>query len=618
MREVGIIVALVVGVVVISALARLVRLPSPVLLVAGGIVVSFLPGVPEIHLEPELVLVVLLPPLLYAAAVRTSLIDVRRNVRWIVLLAVGLVLFTAAAVGVTMLLAVSGLSLATAMAFGAVIAPTDAVAATAVAHRIGLERKLVTVLEGESMFNDATALVLLQVALLAVEGAFHPVEAVGRFVLVAAGGIAVGAVVAGAFTLLRRNAKDTLSVSAMSLVAPYAAFIPAEELKVSGVLAVVVTGLILAHRSPIDQSPQGRLVITSIWGTVQFVLEGVVFALIGLQLRQLIDERHSTWAEIAAASVISFAVVVLTRPIWIAVSNAAGRLTARGRAASLTPKQITVVSWAGMRGVVSLAAALSLPLDTDRRDLLLISTIAVIVGTLCVQGLTLPWVIRKVDLEPPDPRLDALQQARAQQLATTEAIARLRELAAEEHPPPEVVDRLERFAELRAFIAWENLAPDASATPTAQFRRLRNEMIAAERGVLVRLRDGGELDDEVLRRVQLQLDLEEAMLTVPDEDVSGEGGMVAELIPNSPASCEHLDAAASPPRPTDLRCDECVKLGWEWVHLRQCLECGQVGCCDSSRGRHATAHFHSTLHPVMRSAEEGEAWRWCYVDRLTG
>jgi CPA1 family monovalent cation:H+ antiporter len=618
MREVGIIVALVVGVVVISALGRLIRLPSPVLLVGAGIVVSFLPGVPEIHLEPELVLVVLLPPLLYAASIRTSLIDVRRNVRWIVLLAVGLVLFTALTVGLGMYLAVSGISLATALAFGAVVAPTDAVAATAVAHRVGLERKLVTVLEGESMFNDATALVLLQVALLAVDGAFHPIEAVGRFFLVAVGGIAVGVVVAAIFTVVRRHSRDTLSVSAMSLVAPYAAFIPAEELKVSGVLAVVVTGLILAHRSPVDQTPEGRLVIVSIWGTVQFVLEGVVFALIGLQLRGLVDGRQSTWGEIVVAGVVAFVIVVVSRPVWILISDLAGRLTAAGRAACLTPKQGAVVSWAGMRGVVSLAAALSLPLDTERRGLLLVTTIGVIVGTLSLQGLTLPWVIRRVGLEPPDPRLDALQQARAQQLATSAAIARLRELEVAEQPSPEVVSRLERFAELRAFIAWENLAPDASSTPTAQFRRLRNEMIAAEREVLVRLRDGGGLDDAVLRRVQRQLDLEEAMLAEPDEDISGEGGMVAELIPNAPDSCEHLDTAPARERPDALRCEECIKLGWEWVHLRQCLECGRVGCCDSSRGKHATAHFRTTGHPVIRSAEAGEGWRWCFVDHLAG
>jgi CPA1 family monovalent cation:H+ antiporter len=587
------------------------------LLVAAGVAVSFLPGVPEIRLEPELVLVVLLPPLLYAAAIRTSLLDVRRNRRWIGMLAVGAVLFTALTVGVGIHLAVSGISLATAVALGAIVAPTDAVAASAVAHRVGLERKLVTVLEGESMFNDATALVLLQVALLAVDGAFRPVEAVGRFVLVAAGGVAVGVAVAAVFTFLRRHAPDTLSVSAMSLVAPYAAFIPAEELKVSGVLAVVVTGLILAHRAPIDQSPQGRLVTGSVWDTLQFVLEGVVFALIGLQFRSLIDGRQSTWGELALAAVVAFAIVVVSRPVWVAGSNLVAKATARGREGVLTSKQVTVVSWAGMRGVVSLAAALALPIDAERRGLLLVTTVAVIVGTLCVQGLTLPWVIRRVGLEPPDPRLDALQQAQAQQLATSAAIARLRELDEVEHAPAEIIDRLERYAELRAFIAWENLAPDTRTTPTAQFRRLRNEMITAEREVLVGLRDGGDLDDDVLRRVQFQLDLEEAMLTEPD-DVSGDGGMVAELIPNSPASCEHLDEVPNLARPENLTCDECVALGWEWVHLRQCLTCGRVACCDSSRGKHATAHYHSTKHPVIRSAEPGEAWRWCYVDRLTG
>ena len=617
-EEVEVVIALVVGVIAVSAFSRRFGLPAPILLVLGGVAVSFVPGVPEIALDPELVLVVVLPPLLYAAAVRSSLIDLRRNARAIGFLAVGLVLATVLAVGFGLHAVVPGISLATAMALGAVVAPPDAVATSAVARRSGLDRKTLTVLEGESLFNDATSLVALQVALLAIAGEFGAVSAVGRFVMVGAGGLAVGVVAGFVLSWIRRQIHDTLTDAAVSLVAPFAAFIPAEMLHVSGVVAVVVAGLILAHRSPADQDPQARLVDNAVWGTLQFVLEGAVFALIGLQLRRIVTSTDWDPSELLVSSAVVLAAVILVRPAWIFGTTYLARLAPWKSVGNPPANQLAVVSWAGMRGVVSLAAALSLPLAIERRGLLVVLAVVVIIATLVVQGLTLPWVIRRLGIEPPDPRLDTLQRARAQEVASEAALARLQELEATERPPPEVVEALRRKVELGRFMIWERLAD--GATPTRVYRRLRLEMIRAERDVLLQLRDAGELDDHVLRAVQLQLDLEDALLTQAMEEPDERRGLLEELIPPAPSTCDHLAAAPSPPRPEPggLGCEECLALGWDWVHLRQCLTCEHVGCCDSSRGRHAAGHFDTEHHPVMRSAEPGEAWRWCYVDRVLG
>jgi CPA1 family monovalent cation:H+ antiporter len=381
----------------------------------------------------------------------------------------------------------------------------------------------------------------------------------------------------------------------------------------------VVTGLILAHRSPIDQDPQARLVEGAVWSTIQFVLEGAVFALIGLQLRGVVTDTDWSASELALSSLVVLGVVVLVRPAWIFGLVYLARITPWRSEGTPPVRQLAVVSWAGMRGVVSLAAALSLPLALERRGLLLVLTVVVIVGTLVVQGLTLPSVIRRLGIEPPDPRLDTLQRARAIEAASDAALERLHELAAREHPAREIVDRLERLAELGRYTVWERLADDPGATPSHTYKRLRAEMIQAEREVLVRLRNTGELDDHILREVQQQLDLEETLLTPALQDGASERrGTLDELIPAAPSTCDHLDAAPpGRPEPEPVAgCEECLVLGWEWVHLRRCLACGHVGCCDSSRGRHADDHHRTVGHPVMRSAEPGEAWRWCYVDRV--
>jgi Na+/H+ antiporter len=617
--QVAAIVALIVGVIAVSALARAIRVPAPILLVVAGVGASLIPAVPDVRLNPELVLVVLLPPLLYATARSSSLIDIRRDARAIGLLAIGLVLATTAVVGFG-LHAVADVPIWAAIALGAIVAPPDAVAATAVARRSGLGRRTLTVLEGESLFNDATALVSLRVAIAAVAGSVGLATAAGEFLLASVGGVAVGLAVGWVLVRVRRHVTDAITGTALSLVAPFIAFLPAELIEASGVIAVVVAGLLMAHHAPLDQRPRARLVETSTWGTIQFLLEGTVFALIGLELREVVGTAAETPLELAIAAAVVLGAVVLVRPAWVFGAAGLARLTPWRDRAPGDNRQLAALSWAGMRGVVSLAAALSLPADFPRRELLIVLTVIVIIGTLGIQGLSLPWVIRRLGIQPPDPRLDDLQKASAQDRATAAALARLDEVAAADDLPDAVVDRLRRLAEIRTEIAWERLGDVDAEAPSAAYRRVRREMITAERQVLVDLRDKGELDEEVLRQVQLELDLEETLLFA---DGGGEpaGGMLEELLADraqAERACEHLRAAADPPRPAELVCPACVELGLTWVHLRQCLDCGQVGCCDSSPQRHADAHWRATGHPVMRSAEPGEGWRWCYVDRQVG
>jgi monovalent cation/hydrogen antiporter len=620
MRGLALLVVLVVAVVAVSRLAVVLRVPAPVLLVLTGLTVAALPWVPAVEIDPDLVLFVLLPPLLFAAALGSSYVGLRQVRGAILLLAVGLVLFTSAAVAFALIPVLPGISLAAAFAVGAIVAPPDAVAATAVARRAGMPRQSVTILEGESLFDDATALTTLRVAVAAVAtGTVTVMSVVSDFAIAVVAGAAVGIAGAVALGWVRRRGIDTLSGVALSVAAPFAAYLGAEQIRGSGVIAVVVMGLILGHRSAVEQSPDARITDEAIWKSTQFVLEGAVFALIGLQLPAIIDNVEEPPAIVLAVCGVTLAAVILARPVWIIASVLLARVVpwlGMGRPAW---SDVAVISWAGMRGVVSLAAAQSLPLDFPRRDLALLVAIVVILGTLGLQGLTLPVVIRLVGVRPPDPRLDALAIANAQEEAVDAAVRRLDQLAAEQDLPPEMVVKLRTDAELRGLVAWERLGrADGGEPPSRMYPRLRNEMLSAERAIFVRLRDSGDLDEDVLRRVQAELDLEQALLVRrakvdrPSEETEVP---TREL---SPPRCRHLrDVVAVSARSSE--CEGCVAEGRnDWVHLRACLGCGHTGCCDSSPRRHAREHFELTQHPVMRSAEPGETWRWCYVDRELG
>jgi CPA1 family monovalent cation:H+ antiporter len=607
-----------------SALGRKLNVSVPLLLVLAGVAGSFLPFVPRIELNPEMVLVGLLPPLLYAAALRTSLYDFGSNRRAIALLSVGYVIFGAVTVGLVVWWLFPEIPLAAAIALGAVIAPPDAVAATTIARRVGMPRRIISILEGESLVNDATALVCLRAAIAALAGAVSVARIAGDFLVAAGGGLVVGLAAAYILTEFRKRIRNVAINTTTSLMAPFLAYLPAEAIHASGVLAVVVTGLVMGTKAPSMPNGAARLSQRSNWNTVQFLLENSVFLLIGLQVRTIIDgvQDDSLGADRiwAGCALILLAVLVL-RPVWVFPATYLPRLIPAVRRHDPAPpwQFAAIVSWAGMRGVVTLAAVLVLPADLEHRSVLILAAMVVVGGTLTLQGFTLPALVRLLRIQGPDQREDALNQASLVQLATAAGVERLEELRTE-NDPPEVVAMLKRRTQERGLAAWERLGrPSAeTATPSQRYAQLRLAMLEAERATVLELRRGGEYAHEILSNVLDQLDVEESMLDVAlDElDTSAEGA--GEGIARPGGVCAHLESASSTDAPRDAFCEECVREGTTTVHLRMCLSCGNVGCCDSSPGTHASRHFDSTGHPVMRSIEPGEDWRWCYADDLLG
>jgi monovalent cation/hydrogen antiporter len=517
---------LVAAAAAVAGVARRMGWSAPLLLVVAGIAVSFVPGVAEYELEPEVVLYFILPPLLFAAAWQSSVLNFRKNIRSISLLSVGLVLFTTLAVGFAVHWVLPDLPLAAAFALGAIVSPPDAVAATAVGRTVGLPRRLITILSGESLVNDATALTAYRVAVgAAVAGGFSIWKGALEFLAAALGGLAVGIVLAVAAERTLQKLRDPVLENTLVLLLPFLAFAAAEELgwdgyHGSGVLAVVTAGLYLGHRSPRRQTAATRLQGTEVWRVIEFLLESVVFALIGLQLRtvvQALSERDP--GELVAAGAVALGVTIAARFVWMYPGTyLPGALTPIGDAAKPSWQYPTVLAWAGMRGVVSLAAAAGLPEEFPERDLVQFLTFVVVVGTLLIQGLTLPALIRRLGVTGSEEQQDLIREAGAQHAAANAAIARLdQELAGATAVPEDVVARLREKAEIRQLGAWERLggrgAEGSIEPPTVSFRRLRRAMIDAEREVFIDLRDRGQIDDEVLLRVQRELDLEESILT---------------------------------------------------------------------------------------------------------
>ena len=622
-------VTLVAIAVAVSAASERFSVAAPLGLIVVGIAGSYLPFVPEFELTPDLVLIGLLPPLLYAAAIRTSLVDFRTNKRPIALLSVGLVLFTAAGIAV-LAHAVLPIEWGVAFALGAVVAPPDAVAATTIARRVGLPRRIVTILEGESLVNDATAIVALRVSIATAGGAVSVWEVGLGFVVSAVGGVVVGVMVALVVGKLRRRIDDTLTDVAFSLLTPWLAYLPAEGIEIhlgeldthpSGVLAVVVAGLLLGHKSHMIQSASSRMFERTNWATISFVLENVVFLLIGLQLRDIVnalgDDELSSGRVMAASGLVLVGVMVL-RLIWMFPATYLPRMIPAVRRVDPSPpwQYPAVIAWAGMRGVVTLAAVFLLPAETPHRPALVMVAFVVTVGTLLIQGLTLPFVVRSLGLQAPDPHEDNLEEAKVHQRASDAGLTFL-----EEHEAGRVSEsvrqRLRQRATDRVNAVWERLG--GAETPSAQYSRARAAMLAAERAEVLRLRDEASIDQSVLQRVLDALDVEESILDRMSENETT-ANRETELRPvTGRGGCEHLKEYCVTPTPiTPEGCEECLRDGHEWVHLRLCMECGHVGCCNSSPEKHADQHFNETGHPVMRSFEPGEAWRWCFVDNLTG
>ncbi|RNL62290.1 Na+/H+ antiporter [Nocardioides marmoriginsengisoli] len=613
-------VSLVAAVLATTAVCARLNLSSPLTLIAVGIIGSFLPFIPDVELHPEVVLLGLLPPLLYAASLQTSLVDFNANRRSILLLSVGLVAFTTAGVGVLVHALLPDVGWAGAFAIGAVVAPPDAIAATAIGRRIGLPRRIVTILEGESLLNDATALVALRTALAAAIGVVTWQEIAEDFGRAAGGGLLIGLLFFVVIGYIRKHVTDPVFDSGLSFVTPFAAYVTAEEIHASGVISVVVAGLLLGHKAPIIQTAQSRIAERMNWRSIAFLLESSVFLLIGLQARTIITDAGDddlSGGRIALICALTLVAVIVLRVVWVfAARYLIVRPSADGQTGQKPPWTYTLLlGWAGMRGVVTLAAAFIIPTSMPHREVLLLIAFTVTAGTLFLQGMTLPWLAKRLRVPSPDPTADALSRANLLHQASQAGLAALDCL--DEEDPHEVSETIRERVRNRDYAAWERVGAAQAETPSEIYARRRQVMIEAERARVLEIRSTGTVAHEVVEEVLAMLDVEESMLDYSErerERVKASGTPIA-----FEGDCDDLRLPRPPVEPdTPGECGECVRMGSAWVHLRMCLVCGHIGCCDSSPQKHATGHFHSTGHEVMRSAEPGETWRWCFVHELTG
>jgi monovalent cation/hydrogen antiporter len=511
--------ALMVAVAGLSVLARLVRVPYPILLVIGGLVLGFVPGMPDVALPPELVLVVFLPPLLYWAGFFSSPRDLRADARAISLAAVGLVLVTMVAVAAVAHALVEGMSWPAAFALGAIVSPTDPLAATAIGRRLGVPRRTITLLEGESLVNDATALVAYRIAVAAVGGGFVVWQAGLGFVVTAAGGVAVGLLAGWLVAELRRRLDEPVVEIVVSVFTGYAAYLPAELLGVSGVLAAVTAGIYVGWRAPELASPSTRLLGFSFWEVLVYLANAVLFILVGLQLQPILAELDGTAvAVLVGQGVLVSAVVIGVRLGWLfsvpylirVIDRRPSQVMRRAGA-----RERLVVGWSGMRGAVSLAAALALPLDFPLRNLILFLTFAVILATLVVQGLTLPTLIRRLGVQGDD--AEEREELRARLAAANAALERLDELAGEDWTRDDTVERLHGlydFRRRRLKVRAGKIEDDGAEDRSLAYQRLVRELLQAQRGAIVRLRNQGVISNDVMHRIERELDLEDTRLEI--------------------------------------------------------------------------------------------------------
>lgn len=520
-------------IVAVRAIAERAALPAAALLTLAGLVYALLPG-PNITLDPHLVLTLVLPPLLYSAALDSSLIALRRNLRTVVSLSVLLVLLTAVGIGVGLWLLVPGATLAAGIAVGAAVAPPDPVAALAVGRRAGLPDRLITLIQGEGLLNDATALTILAVAVSAARGdGFSAPAAVGQFLLSAVGGVLAGLAVAYGVRPLRRLRQDPLTSNAVSLATPFLAYLLGEALHVSGVLAVVVAGLVIGHHSPSWASGASRLQTGAVWRFVDFLLEGFVFLLIGQQLPAVVQGlgQYAT-RTVVVATLVTVGGMLVIRPLWLLLSESLPRsLHTRLGEHPLSGRELTVLSWAGTRGVISLVAIFTLPQVTDAgtafplRDLLLFCTFVAVLVTLVGQGFTFAPLVRLLGV-----RADHADESRVRneaRLAAVEAaVARLGQLREEQHDDVEdhAIDSIEtqlrdRRRRYERRVELLDSAEDGAIPFSPQYAaavRVRRAVLEAQRDELLRWRDIGRLPDSGLRALQRELDHEEGLLPTRD------------------------------------------------------------------------------------------------------
>jgi CPA1 family monovalent cation:H+ antiporter len=515
-------IALMLAATGLAIAARHLGIPYPVLLVLGGLAIGFLPGLPAVELPPDVVFLLFLPPILFSAGYFTSIRDLRANLRPILLLAIGLVLFTMVVVGAVTKALVPELSWAVVLTLGAIVAPPDAVAATAVFQRLGVPRRIVTILEGESLLNDATALVAYRFGVIAATlGGFSLVNAGSTFVVAAVGGILVGLLfgVVTAWAVARVN--DPVFSTVLTFLAPLAAYLPANELGLSGVLSVVVAGVYLGRRAPRFLSSSVRVSAVAAWQILLFLINGSVFILIGLQLPTVLAGLDAyTPAQLLGLAVVVSIAVIAIRIVWVfPATYLPRRLSAKIRARDPEPpiRHVVLISWAGMRGVVSLAAALALPTIFPDRNLVIFLTFAVILATLVGQGLTLPFLVRRLGIEDAGGSAEA-EEAYARLITADAATGRLDQLAAEWPGHLELIDNLRAQYDHRTRHERQRKHPEerdeAAERELIEHRQIRMSVLMAEREALLMLRERGAISDDVHRTIERDLDLEELRMEV--------------------------------------------------------------------------------------------------------
>jgi monovalent cation/hydrogen antiporter len=526
MPMVELVLLLLFAVATLAYLATRVHLPYPIVLVLGGLALGFVPGLPPIDLQPDLIFLLFLPLLLYADAWSTSWRDFRLNLRSISLLAIGLVIATTLVVAVVAHAVLPNFSWAAAFVLGAIVSPTDAVASTAIAQRLGAPQRLVTIVEGESLVNDASGLVIYRFALVAlITGAFSFAQAGLTFIWVVVGGVGIGLAIAWLYTQIERWLDDSPIEITLSFLVPFAAYIPAEAVGASGVLAAVSAGLYVGRRSARIISPASRVQAEAVWGVLAFLLNGLAFILIGLQLRALVEllrAQQITLGGLLAYGALVSLVVIVVRLLWVFPGAYLPRWlfpSIRAREPLPRLRVVVVLGWMGMRGVVSLAAALALPLTLaagqafPERPLIVLLTYCVILATLVGQGLTLPALMRKLHVGT-DGAAER-EEGVARLTSARAALRRIDELAEEKWTTDEDISYLRSIHEHRTHRYDGDGDVEEAERDNAQdgvARRLKREVLLAERQAVIQLRDEGTIGDEVLRRLERELDLQDIWL----------------------------------------------------------------------------------------------------------
>ena len=526
MENIAVIIFLLFGIAFLGLLSNRYKFPLPIALVIGGVCISLIPGLPVIALSPEVVFIIFLPPLLYGAAWNTSWHEFKANIRPIGLAAIGLVIFTTALVALAAHWLIDDLSWPAAFLIGAIVSPPDAVAATSVTKGLGLYPRMITILEGESLVNDASGLVAYKYALTAISaGNFVLWKAGFNFLMVASAGIAIGLAVGYIMYLVHKKfVCDAVIEVTLTFLTPFASYLLAEQFHFSGVLAVVTTGLYLSFRSSEIFSHQSRIMAYSVWEVVIYILNGLIFVLIGLQLRSVMAgiSEYPTGELVLYGLLISF-VVIIVRFIWVIPAALLPRyLSKRIREKeSFDPRNMVIFGWAGMRGVVSMAAALALPLTLPggaafpHRNLIIYLAFCVILSTLLLLGLTLPWIVRKLKMEPYSA---VAQEYDVRTKVATNIIMHIEENLSQMQD--ELLHNIKSKYEVkynrlqRTDLPANYFGKGQTLTGNVfnEFSKLQIDLIALERESLEKMHRAGEASEEVLRKIERELDLEETRL----------------------------------------------------------------------------------------------------------